>query len=347
MSSLQRTFLVPMIGLLLLGAGCFSPGAKNTAPSSSAPELSAAGKQTYHLTEDGTSREFIVYRPNDIPLDEEVPVVFMYHGSGQTGEMFYEDSGWKEKADAEGFVAVFPTALKYHVFADEKVIRGEVQQDVSQYQTKWNGFDLVHALDPAYPDQTLADDVGFSRDMVAFVEDHYAVDSTRIYASGFSNGGGFMNRLAVEATDLFAAFAPSSSGGVTVEGLTEMGYVPPAGFVARPMIRMVGSDDPKLTYATGVDSFSTTEAAMDPGNAVRVYFVDGFLSILGLDDTYTFSQEGRISKFVFATPADGSSSTAEYDLLITDGMKHVYPNGTNFPVNAVDIYWDFFQRFHL
>lgn len=307
-----------------------------------------AGKQVYHLEEDGVQREFIVYRPENLPIDQDVPVVFMYHGSGQGGELFYEESHWTDEADANGFMVVFPTGLKYHIYSDEKVIKGEVQEDVTQYQTKWNDFGLERSLDPNYPNQTLADDVGFTRDMVSYIEDHYAVDADRIYASGFSNGGGFVQRLAIEASDLFAAFAPSSAGGITTEGLAESGFAPADTFVPRPMIKMIGASDAKLTHALDVDSFTTSEAAMDDGSVERTYFVDGYLSLLGLSDDYTYDKQGRVASYTFTTPADGATESAsQYTLLLVDGMQHIYPNGDNIPLVAADIYWQFFEQYSL
>lgn len=52
------------------------------------------------------------------------------------------------------------------------------------------------------------DDVGFIRAVVADIAAAACVDPQRIYATGLSNGGFMSNRLACEASDLFAAVAP-------------------------------------------------------------------------------------------------------------------------------------------
>jgi polyhydroxybutyrate depolymerase len=306
-----------------------------------------SGKQTYHLPVDGSEREFIVYRPANLSDDAETPVVFFFHGSGGTGEKFYETSGWKEKADEEGFVAVFPTALKYHIFEEEKVLRGQVEEDVAQFQTKWVTYGLSEVLDPAYPNQQLADDVGFVRAMVDFLNENYPVDETRFYASGFSNGAGFTLRLMAEMSDVFAAFAPTSGGTLNLERYAGVGFQFPDSFVPRPVIHLLGSDDPKLVYAAGVESFPTDESVVDPDSVLREFTINGYLTALDLSDAYAFEDRGRVSSFVFDEPADGSESDAVYVFLIADGMKHVYPNGQNYPVVAVDIYWEFFERYSL
>lgn len=52
------------------------------------------------------------------------------------------------------------------------------------------------------------DDVGFIRAVVEDVASAVCVDPQRVYATGLSNGGFMSNRLACEASDLFAAVAP-------------------------------------------------------------------------------------------------------------------------------------------
>jgi len=51
------------------------------------------------------------------------------------------------------------------------------------------------------------DDVQFTRDMVAALNQRLCIDSNRIFSTGFSNGGMMSNRLACEARDLFRGVA--------------------------------------------------------------------------------------------------------------------------------------------
>ncbi len=312
----------------------------------------ATGKQVYHLDVDGARREFIVYRPDNVPTTEELPVVFMFHGGGQNGEIFYRGSGWTNKADEEGLMVVFPTALKYHVYSDSKVKNGEVMNNVAEYATRWSGAKIETRFDPEYPDQTTHDDFAFVDAMVNFLGENYAVDTNRFYATGFSNGGGFVNNLMVRSTDTFAAFASNASGGFSVGELYTEDGGKPGDFVARPSIVLIGSLDPKLTYMSGVilgeeiSEFATDESAADEDNAVRVRYIDPYLDILGLTDSYTYEHQGRISHFTFADSAS-SSSAAELNLYVVEGMQHIYPNGNNFPFDVADLYWDFFEQYSL
>src|SRR5688572_21968841 len=55
---------------------------------------------------DGYPREYIVYVPAGatarMGAGEQVPLVLMLHGTGGDGTKFFNISGWREKADAEG-----------------------------------------------------------------------------------------------------------------------------------------------------------------------------------------------------------------------------------------------------
>src|SRR5437867_12595922 len=77
-----------------------------------------AGKKTFNLSAEGVMRKVIVYRPAHLPAGKQTPVVFAFHGTGGSGENFYEETGWKEKAHSEGFMVIYPTALKYHIFEE-------------------------------------------------------------------------------------------------------------------------------------------------------------------------------------------------------------------------------------
>lgn len=315
-----------------------------TSSSSQSNPVASSGKQTYHLTEEGVDREFIVYRPASVPASQELPVVFMYHGTAQSGELMYKETGWVDQANANNFMVVFPTSLKYHIVSQEKLVNGTVQEDVKDYTTKWNYYDLYNALDPAYPDQKLADDVQFTRDMVAFVKDNYATDAERIYATGFSNGGSFTAQLAAEMSDTFAAFAISSSGQSRDDLIAKAAE---SNAAPRPLVHVIGSEDPKLTLSAGVESFSYDESAAEDGNAVKDTFITGWLEIEKLADTYTFTQEDayRAGHFTYSDSLIGADN--EYQLYLIKGMGHMYPNGENIGFDVTDIYWPFFNRFSL
>ncbi len=144
----SRMFLATLIGLVFIfstnGFSQFANANTQQAPPRRGPQV----ERTIYLVVEGALREFIIYRPAQLPVDRKTPVVFAFHGTGGSGENFYQDSGWREKADAEGFMTVFPSALRYHIF-DETLVRGDqVLTNVQRFTTKWNFFDLEKLLTP-------------------------------------------------------------------------------------------------------------------------------------------------------------------------------------------------------
>lgn len=354
------SFLLVVMVLSLSLSGCAqtqrTPGRdqvsndNNVGDNSDEPSIvsSSDGKDVINMEVDGKTREFIVYRPSDIAEDEEVPVVFMFHGSGGSGEKYFEEeTGWKAKAEEEGFMVVFPTGLKYHVYSEEKVVQGEVRYEVAAYQTKWNSFKMADELDTDYPDQVLADDVKFTREMVDYLNDEYAVDSNRFYATGFSNGCQFANRLAIEMTDVFAAFASVGAGGGFGGAEDMVDEEVRDSFVRRPVMTVIGEEDAKISHAAGVEAFPMDETALeDEDSYLRKGVVNQFLLLLKLEDSYDFEETERAVIFTFdENQIEGE--THEYVFMIAENMGHIYPNGKNYPVDATDVFWPFFEEYEL
>ena len=160
------------------------------------PFFASAQQTTVTLEFDGQTREYIRYVPPIYDGSTPVPVVFAFHGLGDTMQNFY-NVGFKNVADTANFIYIVPQALV----------------DSLTGGTAWNsgaGF-LI------YPNADV-DDVGFVQDILDTLNATYNIDSDRIYSTGFSMGGFFTNRLACEMTDVFAATA--SVAGTIGSGIT-------------------------------------------------------------------------------------------------------------------------------
>lgn len=309
--------------------------------------VTAAGKQDYTLQVDGVERKFIAYRPTNLSDELKVPVVFMFHGSGGGGDLAYGETGWKAKADAEGLMVIFPTALKYYVGSVEQTSTNPTKKSRTTYQTKWNSYELPRVLDSQYPDQKLYDDVAFTRAMVEFVDEKYAVDTDRLYATGFSNGAGFTSRLALEMSDVFAAFAPTAAGALGRASSQIKTTLAADGIevTPRPVIQIIGAVDPSLTNGAGVKAFPLDESAVSEGSPLKENYVNGFLDFEQLADEYTYSSTSDTVSFTYAQSLIADDN--EYQLIIVDGLKHIYPNGKNFNFDVADIFWPFFEQYSL
>lgn len=153
-----------------------------------APALSP-GTSTRTIRHDGIDREFILHVPTGYTGKTAVPLVLDIHGFTYTATHQADVSGWREKADEEGFIVVFPSGL----------------------DKSWNGGELC--CGPSK--EKGVDDEGFMRAIVTELSDSACVDPKRVYATGLSNGGSMSYLLACHAGDMFAATAPVSMGNGT------------------------------------------------------------------------------------------------------------------------------------
>lgn len=307
-------------------------------------------KNLHTLTVQGMEREFIVYVPDLVQDMDNIPVVFMLHGSGGDGEKFFNISRWREKADEENFIAVFPSAL-VHCFHQDRNFDGDFSDlDEKRVESKWSGGNLGSSRLPlctpaelanlpaekqALADHVQADDTQFISNILDFLQNNYNVNRKRIYASGFSNGGGMTTRLSQEMSHRFAAIAAAAG----LPGL------PPQPVRPHSFVFSVGNEDDRFLSMFNLAQFPLGETLLTDVPELKAMVVDPMLTILQLDDIHTYFDVDMFgtttSHFIFADSSVGENNS--YTMIIIDGLGHQYPNGVNHPVVLVDYLWDFFK----
>jgi poly(3-hydroxybutyrate) depolymerase len=102
-----------------------------------------------------------------------------------------------------------------------------------------------------YSEATVAEDLQFVWDLLADVRANFCVDSARIYATGMSIGGGFVNTIACNDTvgGEFAAFAPAS-GSFYTDNDEHYEECTPAREVT-PIVEIHGGADADVKYEGG------------------------------------------------------------------------------------------------
>lgn len=310
------------------------------------------GRLVRHLDVDGVVREVILHVPASVDGSQAVPAVFMIHGTSGNGGKFYNISGWVEKADAEGFVAVFPSALTY-CLGDDDDYDGVIEPNEFKITTKWAAGALgtpvmplctdeqVAAFPPAKQAQietrVLRDDVAFVDAIVGALQVELPIDRQRLYVSGFSNGASMSGRLLIERSDTFAAFA-MAAGLPVVAGPA----LRPA-----PAVFTVGSLDDRFLVPLGLASLPVDETFLD---IPQVRDAMGRIALdVQLDDTYTFAptpvQGHPVPVFTFDQSLVGASNV--FLAAVIEGATHQYPNGTNHPMVMADALWSFFRQYSL
>lgn len=161
----------------------------STPASCTTPSTLSPGNETFRIEHDGATRTYIVHVPASLDPSTPVPLVVDMHGLTSSATAQAGLSGWRAKADAEGFIVAHPQGLN----------------------ASWNGGDLCCGTSQ----RNGVDDEGFIRAMVAELQSAGCIDAKRIYATGLSNGGAMSHLLACNAADLFAASAPVSMGNGT------------------------------------------------------------------------------------------------------------------------------------
>ncbi len=299
--------------------------------SAATPKFSI-GKNRFTLTSDGVEREYYVHVPKGYTGTSATPVVIMFHGSNQSGEQFYNISGWKEVGESENILTVYPSALVYCVTED----------GVTQTISKWNSLPGGFAFCPG---AVLKDDLKFMRAMLADLSAKFKVDAKRIYAAGFSNGGQFSATCAVKLSDLIAAVVSCGGGGALPRDSV---YTPVR---LLPTMLFFGNMDGKIVKGVG----------LPVGGAVPMGFPQLYKEYPYL---YTVQPKPYINTFQLKessyTPSGDPNSvvTADYQglsgradhvfkMVEVKGLEHEYPNGINHPMKAAVYHWAWFKQFSL
>jgi poly(3-hydroxybutyrate) depolymerase len=316
--------------------------------SNSANAAMCGFKHRLQTTIDGLTREYTVYVPWKARGSEALrPAVYMLHGTGGTGEEFYSHSGWREKADQTGLVAVFPTALRHCLFEDDVTVNGSFEPNERRTPTKWAAGKLgdpavmplctneqlkdLTAETKAAVDHPLADDMAFFDRMTAVLKAEFKVDAGRIYVSGFSNGAQMSARLLVERSTVYAA-------GASAAGRLDDGFAPaprPASYVYT-----VGELDDRYTTVLNNQPLPLTDVGTTP--AFVNSFARPFTDALRLDETkYTYTATSIAGNAVglYSYTVSEVSPPAGNTLFVAiiQGLTHRYPD------YMPDVLWDFFR----
>jgi polyhydroxybutyrate depolymerase len=161
------------------GPGGAGGGAPTCAAGLPAP---TAGDSTVTLQHGGRSRKYLLHVPAGLTAGTPISLVFDLHGAGGNGSQQKGLSGFSSLADRERFLVVFPDGVDGYWNVDDKCCGTAGREKV--------------------------DDVGFLRTIITTLSERICIDTTRVYVSGFSNGGGLTHRMGCDAADVIAGVAP-------------------------------------------------------------------------------------------------------------------------------------------
>lgn len=243
----------------------------------------------------GITRSYYLFVPPEIARDEPSPLLFAFHGTGGTGHHMARMTGFDQFARKYKMIVVYPDGV----------------------EKKWNdNRPQIHKDGPV-------DDVGFTKALIDKLAARLPIDRARVYASGFSNGGGMAQWLGCEAADTFAAIA---SLGRTMHNFMARDCKPAR---AMPVLFVLGKDDPIVPYDGGPQPFSTASNMMTLSGSDSAKFWARKAGLptkaerTELDDK--LNDGTKVTRYIHQAVGSG----VKVALYAIDGAGHTWPRGYN------------------
>ena len=313
------TLLLPL--MFLFNQLCAASGAgKNKS-------VSHTYKKKLDIRVMGVRRYYLLHVPASYSRQKTSPLIIVLHGAFSTPKQIEEQSGFSKLSDKEGFLVAYPSG-SFGLFG---------------FLKHWNaGFCCGKAA------KDNIDDTGFLLKIIDDIKAEYAVDSSRVYMAGFSNGGMLTYLFAAEHTDKLAAAAclGASLGGRASKDMPVWKIPGPQSPL--PMIVFHSRDDLNVPYNGGVSAKKGGE---------REYIsvadsVDFWVKNNGCDSEPLVENlyDKRIVRKKWLDHQHGNDVV----LYTIENWGHKWPGkyftdklDNNDPLkgfDAAEIIWDFFQR---
>lgn len=293
------------------------------------------------LQHQGISRRYLLYIPADYDGMEEWPLVINLHGLGNNRLQQQFLSGMNDVADTAHFLVAYPEGTL-------------AIQPNGRLAPAWNPGLL--------PER--ADDVDFIEHLIDTLDQNWAIDENRIYATGMSQGGVMSYLLACNIPDRLAAIA--SVAGVSVLNIdwTCTADRP------MPVLHIHGTADLVSPYNGGIGVlgpdflFPTVRQQLGYWLDSNECSADSTVMMLP-DQDMTDGSTVELRQFqncMTYVGADGEESVADIWLYTILGGGHTWPGAPaeaippgleqvfgniNRDINASVEIWNFFKRFTL
>lgn len=240
-------------------------------------------------------------------------VVIDFHGLGSDGDEQAAISGYEDLGNEVGFIVVHPTGVP-------------------------NGTDSRTAWQIATsPADATHDDLGFANALIDDLIANWCGDPSRIYLTGFSNGGFFTTRLVCALADRIAAAV--AVGGVShPDTCAPTRVVPLAAFhgTADELVPFTGdgnsplAGDPNLPTEFSTSNIPAEFAEFAAGAGCDPTPVDTPFGTTMIRHAYEGCRDGSV--FSFVEMIDGG---------------HVWPRTPDWPLDATSDGWAFMSQFRL
>jgi polyhydroxybutyrate depolymerase len=263
------------------------------------------GATTYTATimSGGVARSYDVMRPDPAPAS--APALLLLHPNGTSAEAMTNLTIVAPFVATQGFWAVMPSAQN----------------------GKWNDD----------PSNSSDDDVQFISALISLLTTQ-GVDASRVYASGYSNGGFMSERLACELPNQIAAFGIDAA---TLRSGLAQACTPT---VQRPKLYILGTNDPIVPY----DGVANLYSAL---NTMAFWVAKqgcGGMVASSIPNIANDNTTVQLNNYT------GCTAGQALKLYTVNGGGHAWPGGltqevgtTSQDINATGLIWSFSSAFHL
>ena len=281
------------------------------------------GLTSRSATVGGVNRTYLAYVPTAADPKKPLPFVFVFHGYTMSGQQMHDITQYSALADSEGIVVVFPDGL------------GGADSLAAPWNVEDNGETICGG---GQNEVATGDDYGFMDAMKADVANDQCIDSSHVFASGFSMGGYFSHHLACHRSDI-RAVAPHSGGTVGNLSTCTTTHVPMIIFHGdADSLIPDGCDDPHGVAQPGFTPSATLWAAKN-----------------GCAATYTTVPANGTSGDGQCYVYDGCPADGQVELCTFTGMGHCWAGGSTSGqgaafgcptyASATSLEWAFFKKY--
>jgi polyhydroxybutyrate depolymerase len=317
------------------------------APAHGAKDALKAGDDGEFVVPGFDKRDWLVHVPEKWDGKSALPVVMALHGGaghadsarkltcagGNEGDASCLDA----LADKEGFATVYPNGVPGDPIEDART---------------WNagGGDAGFQCVSGSACSSASDDVKYVDTVIAEVSRALVVDDDRVFATGISDGGAMVERMACELSTKIASIAPVAAGNQVAE-------VQGCDSIARaiPVLEIHGTKDPCWNFVQGKGACLQNDGGVKVGVDETM---KGWIARDGCTGSVTTTAVADADK------SDGTTTTREthsgcvdggvVELLKVDGGGHTWPGGfqydfegtigkTSKDFSATDEIWNFFK----
>ncbi len=307
------------------------PPVPSTGCSAATPALARAPvtELRQNITVDGVARWYLLTTPPPHPGAGPLPVVVDLHGLGEGATVHALTTQFSAKATASNFIAVFPNGTGSPV-----------------------GWDIAADAHPNH-------DIDFMNAMLDTLEASLCIDTSRIYATGLSDGALMTSLLACTMANRFAAFAPVA--GIVMDSPCHPGR-------RIPILAFHGTADPILHFNGGVGTAvlnhvlgsgpappPTTQPPANLKGGGYPLFVREWAA---KDGCNLRSTDKRLAaQVILRTYRCPPGAAVEFYIVVGGG--HAWPGSkisaalasitgpSTFEINATDLIWQFFREHRL